>query len=44
MIEQVPTNEIASLKKQYPEELVIAGQIGTYYICWNINADLTPKK
>ncbi len=43
MIDNVPTNEIASLKKQYPEELIITGQIGTYYICWNINADLSPR-
>lgn len=42
LIESVPTNEIAILKQQYPEELVIAGQIGTYYVCWNINEDLLP--
>ncbi len=43
MIDNVPTNEIANLKKQYPTELIITGQIGTYYLCWNINADLSPK-
>ena len=42
LIDDVPTNEIASLKTEYPEEFVIAGQIGTYYVCWNINEDLLP--
>lgn len=42
LIESVPTNEIATLKKEYPQELVIAGQIGTYYVCWNINQSLIP--
>ncbi len=37
LIDDVPTNEIATLKTEYPEEFVIAGQIGTYYVCWNIN-------
>ena len=40
LIDDVPTNEIASLKKDYADEFVIAGQIGTYYVCWNINEDL----
>jgi len=42
LIDDVPTNEIANLKEAYPTEFVIAGQIGTYYICWNINKDLLP--
>lgn len=42
VIEHVPTNEIAALKRQYPQEFVIAPQIGTYYLSWNINADLSP--
>ena len=42
LIESVPTNEIATLKKEYPQELIIAGQIGTYYVCWNINQNLLP--
>ena len=41
-IDDVPTNEIASLKTEYPEEFVIAGQIGTYYVCWNVNEPLLP--
>ena len=42
LIDDVPTNEIANLKAEYPEEFVIAGQIGTYYVCWNVNEDLLP--
>jgi len=42
MIDDVPTNEIATLKTEYPEEFVIAGQIGTYYVCWNVNEDILP--
>ena len=43
LIDDVPTNEIATLKTEYPEEFVIAGQIGTYYVCWNVNENLLPK-
>jgi len=43
LIDDVPTNEIASLKTEYPNEFVIAGQIGTYYVCWNVNENLLPK-
>ena len=42
LIDDVPTNEIAALKVEYPEEFVIAGQIGTYYVCWNVNEPLLP--
>ena len=42
LIDDVPTNEIAALKTEYPEEFVVAGQIGTYYVCWNINEELLP--
>ena len=42
LIDDVPTNEIATLKKDYKDEFVIAGQIGTYYICWNINENILP--
>ncbi|MBP3273851.1 MAG: peptide ABC transporter substrate-binding protein, partial [Butyrivibrio sp.] len=34
MIDDVPTNETASLKETYPDEFVTAGQLGTYYVCW----------
>ena len=42
LIDDVPTNEIAALKTQYPTEFKIAGQIGTYYVCWNINEAILP--
>jgi oligopeptide transport system substrate-binding protein len=42
LIDDVPTNEIAALKVEYPTEFVVAGQIGTYYVCWNINEVLLP--
>lgn len=44
VIDDVPTNEIATLKKDYADEFVIAGQLGTYYVCWNVNADLGVEK
>ncbi len=43
LIDDVPTNEIANLKKDYPDEFVVAGQIGTYYVCWNINENILPE-
>ncbi len=43
LIDEVPTNEIANLKKDYPDEFVVAGQIGTYYVCWNINEEILPE-
>lgn len=42
LIDDVPTSEIASLKEQYPTEFVVAGQIGNYYVCWNINEEILP--
>ena len=42
LIDDVPTNEIATLKVDYPDEFKIAGQIGTYYVCWNINEEILP--
>ena len=42
LIDDVPTNEIAALKTEYPDEFKIAGQIGTYYVCWNINEEILP--
>ena len=41
-IDDVPTNEIPALKTDYPDEFQVAGQIGTYYVCWNINEDILP--
>ena len=42
LIDDVPTNEIAALKDKYPDEFVVAGQLGTYYVCWNVNEDILP--
>ncbi len=42
LIDDVPTNEILTLKEEYPEEFVVTGQLGTYYVCWNINESLLP--
>ena len=42
LIDSVPTNEMATLKEQYPDEYKVAGQIGTYYVCWNVNEDILP--
>ena len=44
LIDDVPTNEIANLKVEYPEEFVVTGQIGTYYVCWNVNEDILPEE
>lgn len=42
LIDDVPTQEIANLKADYPTEFKVEGQIGTYYVCWNINEDILP--
>ncbi len=41
-IDDIPTNEIATIKNDYPTEFVVTGQLGTYYVCWNINEDIMP--
>ena len=42
LVDEVPTNEIPALKTEYPDEFKVAGQIGTYYVCWNINEEILP--
>ena len=42
LIDDVPTNEIASIKEEFPTEFYNVGQLGTYYVCWNINEDILP--
>ena len=42
LIDDVPTNEIATLKADYPDEFKVDGQIGTYYVIWNMNEDISP--
>ena len=44
LIDDVPTNEIKNLKAEYANEFVVAGQIGTYYVCWNINEKILPAE
>ncbi|MCH4223043.1 MAG: peptide ABC transporter substrate-binding protein, partial [Solobacterium sp.] len=43
MIDDVPTQEIDALKTQYPDEFTIAGQLGTYYVIWNVNQSILPS-
>ncbi|MBR4542610.1 MAG: peptide ABC transporter substrate-binding protein [Lachnospiraceae bacterium] len=42
LIDDIPTNEIASVKAEFNDQFVIAGQLGTYYVCWNVNEDILP--
>ena len=42
LIDDIPTNEIASVKSEFNDQFVIAGQLGTYYVCWNVNEDILP--
>ena len=42
MIDDVPTNEMANLAKNYPDEYKVVGQIGTYYVNWNVNENILP--
>ena len=42
LIDDVPTAEIKRLESEYPTEYFVAGQIGTYYACFNINQNLLP--
>ncbi len=42
VIDDVPANEIQTLKTEYPEEFVVTGQIGTYYVNWNVNENILP--
>lgn len=41
-IDDVPTDEIATLQKDYPTEYHVEGQLGTYYVCFNINKTILP--
>lgn len=43
LIDDIPTNEIASVKSEYPDEFYNVGQLGTYYVCWNINENILPE-
>ena len=43
MIDSVPNEQIDKLKEDYPDEFVIAGQMGTYYISFNVNSSVFSK-
>ena len=43
MIDDVPTNEMVSLRNDYPDEYYVEPVLGTYYISWNINEELLPR-
>ena len=43
MIDTVPNDKIDELKAGYPKEFVIAGQMGTYYISFNVNSRIFTK-
>ena len=42
LIDDVPTNEMAALQAEYPDEYKVEGQLGTYYVCWNVNENILP--
>ncbi len=42
LIDNVPTNEFTALKESYGEEFAITEQLGTYYVCWNVNQNILP--
>ncbi len=41
-LDQVASGELPALKKSYASSLHTAPQLGTYYLCWNINRSLAP--
>ena len=41
-INEVPTNEVARVRRQYPGEYVVAPLAGTYYLSWNVNRNILP--
>ncbi|MDO4749884.1 MAG: peptide ABC transporter substrate-binding protein [Eubacteriales bacterium] len=43
LIDDVPTNEMKALEAEYPDEYFVVGQIGTYYVNWNVNKNLLPE-
>lgn len=36
-IDSVPNDEIATLQKEYKDEFAVEGQLGTYYVSFNVN-------
>ena len=43
MIDDVPTAEMAALEEKYPTAYRVVGQIGTYYVNWNVNEEILPE-
>lgn len=43
IIDELPTKEFANIQKEYGDEITISEQLGTYYICWNINKNILPE-
>ena len=43
LINSVPQDQIDALKRDYPNEFVIGEQLGTYYICFNVNSQIFTK-
>ena len=41
-IDDIPTNEMSRVQTQYPDEYVVGGQMGTYYVIWNTATDILP--
>lgn len=42
-IDTVPNDEIKNLQAQYPDDFYITGQLGTYYVIFNVDKDLLPS-
>jgi oligopeptide transport system substrate-binding protein len=36
-IDEVPNDEIKALQEQYPDEFFVEGQLGTYFVAFNVN-------
>jgi ABC-type oligopeptide transport system substrate-binding subunit len=39
-IDEVPVDQIKDIKTNYPKEFFNVGQLGTYYLCWNVNKSI----
>ena len=44
MIDSVPVAEIPALEADYADQYAVAAQIGTYYVCWNVNEEILPAE
>ena len=39
-IDDIPNDQISDIKTAYPKEFFNVGQLGTYYLCWNVNKSI----